>query len=145
MKVLTREVRFYADTKNCKTRRVSFGIFPYVRITGLKKDAYGDKCHFRHVEAEGNAQQKSKKGGAKGSVALLNGSAQLGCVAQGFLFDKFLFYMNLECWDRNTPSNSPKNSDKTTFFSPLEAKVIAAPKAQGGIAHSCSSGFVGES
>ena len=35
-KVLTREVRFYVDIKNVKTRRVSFGIFPCVKITSLK-------------------------------------------------------------------------------------------------------------
>ena len=26
---------------------------------------HGDKCHFRHVEAEGKPNKKSKKGGAK--------------------------------------------------------------------------------
>ena len=28
----------------------------------------GNKCHFRHVEAEGKLNKRSKKGGAKGSV-----------------------------------------------------------------------------
>ena len=32
---------------------------------------YGNKCFFRHVEAEEKPSKKSKKGGAKGSVALL--------------------------------------------------------------------------
>ena len=32
---------------------------------------YGNKCFFRHVEAEEKPSNKSKKGGAKGSVALL--------------------------------------------------------------------------
>ena len=31
----------------------------------------GDKCHFRHVEAEGKPNKKSKKDAAKGSVATL--------------------------------------------------------------------------
>ena len=39
-------------------------------------------CFFRHVEAEEKSSKKSKKGGAKGSVALLKESAQLGCVSQ---------------------------------------------------------------
>ena len=39
---------------------------------------HGDKCHFRHVEAN----KKSKKGGAKGSVATLKESMQVGCVSQ---------------------------------------------------------------
>ena len=43
---------------------------------------YGDKCHFRHVEAEGKPNKRSKKGGAKGSVAILKESIQLGCVSQ---------------------------------------------------------------
>ena len=30
----------------------------------------GNKCHFRHVEAQGKPNKRSKKGGAKGSVAL---------------------------------------------------------------------------
>ena len=42
--------------------------------------AHGDKCHFRHVEAEGKPnKKKSKKSGAKGSVASLRESFQLGC------------------------------------------------------------------
>ena len=43
---------------------------------------YGDKCHFRHLEADGQPSNKSKKGGAKGPVALLKESIQLGCVSQ---------------------------------------------------------------
>ena len=43
---------------------------------------HGDKCHFRHVEADEKPSKKSKKGGAKGSVALLKESTQLGCVSQ---------------------------------------------------------------
>ena len=43
---------------------------------------YGNKCYFRHVEAEERPSKKSKKGGAKGSLALLKESIQLGCVSQ---------------------------------------------------------------
>ena len=39
-------------------------------------------CFFRHVEAEEKPSKKSKKGGAKGTVALLKESTQLGCVSQ---------------------------------------------------------------
>ena len=42
----------------------------------------GDTCHFRHVEAEGKPNKRSKKGGAKGTVATLKESTQLGCVSQ---------------------------------------------------------------
>ena len=42
----------------------------------------GDKCHFDHVETDGKPNKKSKKGGAKGSIALLKESTQLGCASQ---------------------------------------------------------------
>ena len=41
------------------------------------------QIHFRHVEAEGKPSKKSKKGGAKGSVATLKESKKLGRVSQG--------------------------------------------------------------
>ena len=44
--------------------------------------ANGDKCRSRHVEAEEKPSKESKKGGAKGSVALLKESISLGCVSQ---------------------------------------------------------------
>ena len=43
---------------------------------------HSEKCRFRHVEAEEKPSKKSKKSGAKGSVALLKESTQLGCVSQ---------------------------------------------------------------
>ena len=43
---------------------------------------YGNKCFFRHVEADEKPNKRSKEGGAKGSVALLKESIQLGCVSQ---------------------------------------------------------------
>ena len=42
----------------------------------------GEKCHFRHVEAEGKTSKRAKKGGAKGSVAILKESTQWCCVSQ---------------------------------------------------------------
>ena len=47
-----------------------------------KRCVHGDKCHFRHVEAEGKPNKKSKKGSARGPAATLNESIQLGCVSQ---------------------------------------------------------------
>ena len=43
---------------------------------------YGRTCFFRHVEAEEMPSKKLKKGGAKGSVAILKEPTQLGCVSQ---------------------------------------------------------------
>ena len=43
---------------------------------------FGRKWFFRHVEADERPSKKSKKGGAKGSVALEKESTQFGCVSQ---------------------------------------------------------------
>ena len=42
----------------------------------------GEKCRFRHVEADGQPSKKSKKSGVKGPVDLLKESIQMGCVSQ---------------------------------------------------------------
>ena len=99
-----KEVKFYVDLKNVIIRHVSFDIFPCVGTTSLKNGCvYGDKCSFRHVEEYVKPNKKSKKGGAKGSIAFLKGSAQLGCVSQASC-PRNLFYVNLECWEQSTPS-----------------------------------------
>ena len=43
---------------------------------------FGEKCRFRHVEDYLKPNKTSKKGGAKGSVVILEESTQLGCVSQ---------------------------------------------------------------
>ena len=43
---------------------------------------YGGKSQFRHNDAEETPSKKSKKGSAKGSVALLKDSPNCGCVSQ---------------------------------------------------------------
>ena len=79
MKVLTREVRFYAETKFVKHHHVNFGTFPCVKGTGLNKDAsMATLAMFDMLRPN----KRSKKCGAKGSVALLTESTQLGCVSQ---------------------------------------------------------------
>ena len=42
---------------------------------------YGDKCKLLHIEAGGQPSKRPKKGGAKGSVALLKETCQLGCMS----------------------------------------------------------------
>ena len=81
----TKEVRFFADTifffEKKKKTSCNFGHLPVCQnYKSESGSTYGDKCRFRHVEAEDPA--KSKKGGARGSVALLKESTQLGCVSQ---------------------------------------------------------------
>ena len=146
---------------------------------------HGDKCHFRHVEAEGKPHKRSNKGGAKASVATLKESFQLGCVSQdpyprkSFLrepgrlgskhavkFSKRTWHqikirerkgasrgINHKCarherrritWRDLAPREMRpqcsvgfgehiyklKNSDKTTFFAPVAAKVMPAPTSK---------------
>ena len=51
---------------------------------------FGNNCHFQHVEAEGKPNKRSKKGGARGSAAILKESIQIGCVSQDFYPRKFI-------------------------------------------------------
>ena len=53
------------------------------KITSLAQDAFfGKRCRLRHVEAEEQSSKKSKKGGVKGSVALLREYILFGCVSR---------------------------------------------------------------
>ena len=83
--------------KAVETRRVSFGIFLCVKITSLKKDAY----------MATKPSKKSKKGGAKDQLRF-GRSLYNWVVYLKILIRENLFYVNLENWGRNTPSNSPK-------------------------------------
>ena len=76
----------------------------YKSETGCK---FGRACSFRHVEAEDKPSKKSKKGGAKGSVALLKESTQLGCVSQDSYPRNSIPLEKKGNWDQNTPSNFP--------------------------------------
>ena len=64
----------------------SCGFFASSRVSELqvwkRMYIYGDKCHFRHVEAEGKPCKRSKKGGAKASVAILKETFFWVCVSQ---------------------------------------------------------------
>ena len=56
---------------------------------------FGRKCFFRHVEADGQPSKKSKKGGAKGSVAFLMEVCTLGLCVSRFLSEKIY---SMERW-----------------------------------------------
>ena len=49
---------------------------------------HGDNGHFRHVDADGKPNQKSKKGGVKGSVAIVTEFYTLGLCISRFLSEK---------------------------------------------------------
>ena len=70
---------FRAVTKTVKTCHVDLGILPCVKTTSLRPDANLEDCVSSDML---RLMRKSKKSGAKGSVALLKESAQLGCVSQ---------------------------------------------------------------
>ena len=78
-----KEARFDPDTSFVNMRRVSFGIFPCVRTTSLKKvvdmvtNAISDT-----VGQKRRPTKRSKKGAAKRSVAILKESIHSGCVSQ---------------------------------------------------------------
>ena len=68
--------------KLCKKPSCKFWHRPVcLKYKSEKGCVHGDKCHFQHVEADGQPNKKSKKGGAKGSVSILNESFQLGCLS----------------------------------------------------------------
>ena len=101
-------LKFHADSNSVKIRHVDSGILPCVRISSLKKVVYMvTHAISEHVEAEGKSSKKSKKDGAKGPVALLKESTQLGCVSQNS-YPRKCIPREKERWDQNTPSNSPK-------------------------------------
>ena len=102
MKALqTKGAKFRADTENCNNPSCSCWHPPvclnYKSETGCK---FGNKCDFRHVEADKKPSRKSKKGGAKGPVALLKESTQLCCVSQDS-FRQNLFYVKKENWTKS--------------------------------------------
>ena len=58
--------------KICNNPSCKFWHLPVcANYKSLKGSVYGDKCHFRHVEEYVKPNKKSKKGGAKGSVAIV--------------------------------------------------------------------------
>ena len=70
--------------RNCNNPSCSYWHFPacqnHKSQTGCK---HGNKCCFRHVEADEKPSKKSKNGGAKGTVALLIESFQFElCVSR---------------------------------------------------------------
>ena len=90
--------------RNCNNMSCSDWHPTYVKNhkseTGRK---YGNKCYFRHGEADEKPSKKSKKGDAKGSVALLKG-LRYNCISR-FLSEKIC---SPRTWNVVTPSNSPR-------------------------------------
>ena len=83
MKALqTKEAKFRADTEIVIVRHVAIGILPCDKTTSLRLDANLATSAIFDTLRQIEPSKKSKKGGAKGSVALSKESIQLGCVPQ---------------------------------------------------------------
>ena len=83
-------LKFHADSSSGKNPSCKLWHPPVCQNYKSEKGcANGDKCHFRHVEAEGKPSKKSKRG-AKGSVVILKESVQLGCASQDFYPRQFI-------------------------------------------------------
>ena len=59
-------------------------------------------------DMKGEAQQQVEKRWCEKISCCTEGSPHNWVVYLKILIRESLFYVNLECWDRNTPSNSPK-------------------------------------
>ena len=114
-KLFRQGTTFHAVTKIVKTPSCKLWHPPvcqdYKSGTGCK---YGRTCFFRHVESEEKPSKKSKKGGAKGSVALLKESTPLVCV-EGKLGSKHAVNFSKSTWHqiRKELSNSGEPHERS--------------------------------
>ena len=82
---------------------------------------FGNKCYFRHVEADEKPSKKIKKGGAKRSVALLKESK---VVHLKILIRENLFYVNLPKEKNGKKRSIARNYAKNVN---LMSAVLARP------------------
>ena len=88
-KALQTRLKFHADSNSAKKPSCKFWHPPVCQNYKSEKGCVcGNKCHFRHVEAEGKANKGSKKGGAKGSVAILKETFSIGLCVSTFSSEK---------------------------------------------------------
>ena len=89
----TKGSKFRAVTKIVRNRHVDFGILLCVKTTSLRPIAFSEEnVSSDMLRLRRRPAKKSKKYGAKGSVALLKESYQLGCVSQDSYPRKFIVY-----------------------------------------------------
>ena len=91
---------------------------------------FGRTCFHKHVEADEKPNNKSKKGRAKGSVALVKESTQLGCISR-FLSEKVSFYVKKDKWYQNHADkfskgrwHHMKNRKSVNLMSAVIARLI---------------------
>ena len=100
--------KFRAVTKIVKIRHVDSGILPCVTTTSLRPDTYMEKHvssdMLRLMKSPANSQRKVVRKEQLRYWRSLNNWV----VYLKILIWEGLLYVNLECWDQNTPSNSPR-------------------------------------
>ena len=117
--------------KNCKNPSCKFWLRPVCRICKSEFGCeFGRTCFHRHVEADEKPNKKSKIGRAKGSVALVKESTQLGCVSR-FLSEKVSFYVKKDNWYQNHADkfskgrwHHMKNRKSVNLMSVVSARLI---------------------
>ena len=103
-----KRVKFHADSNSVKIRHVNSDTLPCVWITCVKKDV-----HMAFNAMSDLLRQKESPTRIQRKVVRKD---QLHCwrslhnwvVYLKILIRENLFYVNMENWDQNTPSNSPK-------------------------------------
>ena len=101
----------------------------------------GDKCHFRYVEAEGKPSKKSKKGGAKGSVCAPHERSLCAPKFGERSHEETLHqegHAHKAALDLAKHFHKLKNSDKATFYTPVEVKAMSAPTSERPEEHQCT-------
>ena len=82
-----------------QNRCVTSGTLPCANITSLNPDAcMVTSVSFLHTEAGGQPSKKSKKGGSRGSLALLQENIQFGCVSHDGPQRKSVLRENGKVW-----------------------------------------------
>ena len=103
----TKGTKCHACTKIVKTRRVNLGTCPCVKTTSARPDAHLKEHVSSDMLRQRKPTKKSKKGGAKGSGALLKESTHLGCASQDSYPRNFILREEGKLGS-NAPSNAPK-------------------------------------
>ena len=87
----------------------SFECVIVIVIVIVKQDAVTSRCDvFDMLSQSKMPTKKSRKGSAKGQVALRKEYMQLGCASQDSQPRKSLFYGKQEHWEQSRPTHSPK-------------------------------------
>ena len=120
------------------------GIFPYVKITKLNRDANSAKSASSCTEVDSQPNKKPKKSGGLGSVALSKNSKQVGCVFQDIDRSKYKSILRkstqfwgpkrslqfskgtlhpVKIWERKGPSQGVIHRSEPHERSPIAPKI----------------------